>query len=376
MYTTISRTIVLLLCLASTGAALPTQSRAKEREKEAREREIEQRAEAREREIERRADRLARTIEKTVEASVEGAMRSVESALAGIDRHHNYNYQGQQGSSSRQPAQERVDTTFAFTRDGVLDLTTFGGDVVVTGTTRQEARIRGLTERGTRWRVSSSRITIEAESYRGRSGDSQYEITVPEGARVILRSMNGDLTVRGVKGEVDVHTNNGDVVVVDAVGRVEMVTLSGDVTGTRIRGDVEATSLNGTVALNDVQGATIAAESTSGSLELVNVVSSDIDVSTVSGTVDFTGPLDPKGRYSFASHSGTVTLIIPPATSARFSIETFNGEIDSDFPYTLQPNRDRRNGQRLEFNVGAGEARVTAESFSGGVVIRRSTTRR
>jgi hypothetical protein len=92
--------------------------------------------------------------------------------------------------------------------------------------------------------------------------------------------------------------------------------------------------------------------------------------------VDFTGPLDPKGRYKFASHSGTVTLTIPPATSAHFSIETFNGEVDSDFPYTLQPNRERRNGQRLEFNVGAGEARVTAESFSGGVVIRRATSNR
>jgi DUF4097 and DUF4098 domain-containing protein YvlB len=106
------------------------------------------------------------------------------------------------------------------------------------------------------------------------------------------------------------------------------------------------------------------------------VVSPDIEMSTVSGTVDFSGPLDSKGRYSFTSHSGTVTLTIPQSTSARFSIETFNGEIDSDFPYTLQPNRDRRNGQRLEFNVGAGEARVTAESFSGGVVIRRATSQR
>ena len=59
-----------------------------------------------------------------------------------------------------------------------------------------------------------------------------------------------------------------------------------------------------------------------------------------------------------------------------FSIETFSGEVDSDFPFTLQPNRDRRQGSRLEFNVGAGEARVTAESFSGGVVIRRATTQR
>lgn len=354
IYKHIGRALTLLLCIAAT---LPAQS-SREREK------------AREREIERRAERLAKTIEKTVEASVDGALRSVESALAGIDRHY------PQGYDSRQSAQERIDTTFAFMRDGVLDLTTFGGNVVVSGWNRQEARVRGVTERGTRWRFSPTRMTIEAQGHRGRSGDSQYEITVPEGVRVTLRSMNGDLTVRGVKGEVDLHTNNGDVSVTDAVGRVEMVTLSGDVIGLRIRGAVDATSLNGTVSLTDVQGNSIAAESTSGSVELVNVVSRDIEASTVSGQVDFTGPLDPQGRYSFASHSGTVSLTIPPATSARFSIETFNGEVDSDFPYTLQPNRDRRNGQRLEFNVGAGEARVTAESFSGGIVIRRATAQR
>ena len=360
MYKTISRVATLFLCFA---AALPAQSSQKERDKE-RERE------AREREAERRADRLEKQIEKTVEASVEGAMRSVDAAISGINKRY------YQGSGSRS-AQEKIDTAFAFSRDGVLDLTTFGGDVVVTGTSRQEARIRGVTERGTRLRVTSSRITIEAEGYRGRSSDSQYEISVPEGTRVILRSMNGSLTVRGVKGEVDLNTNNGDVAVTDAVGRVEMVTLSGDATVTRARGEVSATSLNGTVTLNDVQGSSVVGESTSGDVEMINVTSPNVEATTVSGEVDFTGPIDPKGRYSFASHSGTVTLHIPGSTSARFSIETFNGEVDSDFPYTLQPNRERRNGQRLEFNVGAGEARVTAESFSGGIIIRRaSTTRR
>ena len=366
MHRNISRIAFLLLAFSTT--ALPAQSSRERRERE-REREQEARQQAKEREIERRAERLSRTIEKTVEASVDNAMRTVEHVFTNVQVHY-------QGFDSRQGSQARIDTTFAFTRDGVLDLTTFGGDVIVTGWARQEARVRGLTERGTRWRVSSSRITIEAEGYRGRSGDAGYEITVPEGTRVVLRSMNGSLTVRGVKGQVELHTNNGDVEVTDAVGRVEMVTLSGDATGARIRGAVDATSLNGTVMLTDVQGGSIAAESTSGDVELVNVVSPDIDATTVSGEVDFTGPLDPKGRYAFASHSGTVTMTIPSSTSARFTIETFNGEVDSDFPFTLQPSGERKNGQRLEFNVGAGEARVTAESFSGGVVIRRASTRR
>jgi DUF4097 and DUF4098 domain-containing protein YvlB len=349
------RFIALLLCAVTT--ALPAQSSRRERE--------------REREIERRAEQLGKNIEKTVEktvaASIDGAMRAVEGALGQLDHRR-------QGSDSRQSG-SRIDSTFTFAADGTVDLTSFSGDITVRGWTRNQARVRASTERGNlRWRFTSNRITVETDMYRGRTGETEYEVSVPEGTRVILRSMNGSLTVAGVKGEVDLHTNNGDVEVADAVGRVEMVTLSGDVTGLRLRGEVDATSLNGTVSLTDVQGRMVHAESTSGSIELTNVVSRDIDVSTVSGEVDFVGSLDPQGQYSFQSHSGSVTLTIPPTTSARFSIETFNGEVDSDFPYTLQPNRERRQGSRLEFNVGAGEARVTAESFSGGIIIKRATT--
>lgn len=355
MHITPGRLTALLLCIATT--VLPAQS-SRERERE------------REREIERRAQRLNKNIEKTVEASVEGAMRALEYAFDNLDKRH-------QGNNDWRQSGTRIDTTFAFTADGTVDLTSFNGDITVTGWTRNQARVRASTERGQlRWRITSSRISVEADMYRGRTGETTYEVTVPEGVRVILNSMSGDLTVRGVKGAVDLHTNNGDIEVTDATDRIEMVTLSGDVTGLRLRGEVEASSLNGTVSLTDVQGRSVHAESTSGSLELVNVVSRDIDVSTVSGEVDFTGPLDPQGQYSFQSHSGSVTLTVPPATSARFSIETFNGEVDSDFPFTLQPSRERRQGQRLEFSVGGGEARVTAESFSGGIIIRRASTQR
>jgi|RhiMethySRZTD1v2_1073278.scaffolds.fasta_scaffold19552_8 DUF4097 and DUF4098 domain-containing protein YvlB len=350
-----SRLVALLLSIAAT--ALPAQS-SRERERE------------REREIERRAERLSRTIERTVEASIDNAIKNVEQAFLYTDKHQ------QQGYDSRQSA-TRIDTTFAFSADGTVDLTSFNGDITVTGWNRKEARVKASTERGTlRWRFSSTRISVEADIYRGRTGETDYEVMVPEGVRVVLRSMNGSLTVHGVKGSVDLHTNNGDVEVTDASGTIELATLSGDATGSRLRGDVDATSLNGTVQLTDVQGAIVKAESTSGDLELVNVVSPDVDATTVSGEVDFSGPLDPKGHYNFQSHSGSVTLTIPATASARFSVETFNGEVDSDFPFTLQPSRERRQGQRLEFNVGGGEARVTAESFSGGITIRKATTQR
>jgi DUF4097 and DUF4098 domain-containing protein YvlB len=294
-------------------------------------------------------------------------MRTVEQAFEHLDKRQG---SGRQGAT-------RIDTTFAFSADGTVDLTSFNGDIIVTGWNRKEARVKAGADRGSlQYRITSTRISVEADVYRGRTGETMYEVTVPEGVRVVLRSMSGNLTVRGVKGSVDLHTNNGDVEVTDASGSIEMATLSGEAVGMRLRGDVDATSLNGTVSLTDVQGSTVKAESTSGNIELSGIVSPDVEASTVSGEVEFVGPLDPKGRYDFQSHSGAVTLTIPATTSARFSVETFSGEVDSDFPFTLQPNRERRQGQRLEFSVGAGEARVSAESFSGGIVIRRANAQR
>ena len=84
-----------------------------------------------------------------------------------------------------------------------MDLTTWSGDIVVTGWTRGEARVRATSERGDlQWRVTSSRITIEQESHGGRGDDTRYELSVPQGVRLVLRSQSGDLAARGTKGPV------------------------------------------------------------------------------------------------------------------------------------------------------------------------------
>jgi DUF4097 and DUF4098 domain-containing protein YvlB len=320
----------------------------------------------RERELGRAAEQLGRTIERAVERTVENAMRSVEHALHDLDRYRD--------DRSQQEVQ-RIDTTFTFSRDGTVDLSSISGNIVVTGWNRGEARIRASSERGRlRWSFSGSRISIESESVRGRMGDTRYELSVPEGVRVTMRSTSGSLTARGIRGGVDAHTTSGDVEVTDAGGRLELASLSGEVRGSRLRGDVEASSVSGSVELDDVEGRSVALGSTSGDIVLTNARSRDVTASTVSGGVEYRGSIESGGQYEFRSHSGPVTISIPENSSARFSVETFSGSLGSEFPVTLQPDRTRR-GRRLEFNLGGGDARVVAESFSGSIDIRRYTRR-
>lgn len=322
----------------------------------------------RERDLGRTAERIGRVVEKSVDA----AMKVVEETLRNLDHtlDRESNRRFQQGG-------DRIDTTFAFPRDGVVDLSSVSGDIIVTGWNRGQARVRASSERGQlRWRFSSSRITIETQTVRGRMGETKYELSVPEGTRVIMRSTSGNLIARGVRAAVDANTTSGDIEVTDAVERIELQTISGEVRASKLRGEVEAGSVSGSVELEDVEGRSIHLESTSGDLVLINARSKDIATSTVSGELEYRGTIESGGTYEFHSHSGTITLTIPANASARFSVETFSGELDSDFPVTLQPDRTRnRQGRRLEFVLGGGDARVIAETFSGNVEIRRDSRR-
>jgi DUF4097 and DUF4098 domain-containing protein YvlB len=317
-------------------------------------------------------DRLAEQIGKVVEKSIDEAMRTVDHTLRHLDRElglglqDDWRQSGQQGGA-------RIDTTVAFPRDGVVDLSTFSGDITVTGWTRSEARIVASSERGQlRWRATSARITIETESARGRTGETRYELSVPEGVRVIMRTTSGDLVARGVRGPVDAHSSNGDIEVVDAAERVELETLNGDIRGSRLRGEVEATSVNGDVVLDDVEGRSVHVESTGGDLILANVRSRDVSAETVTGEVEYRGTIEAGGQYEFNSHSGDIVLTVPANVAARFSVETYSGEVDSDFPITLQPGQNRSQSRQLEFVLGGGgDARVIAETFSGDIDIRR-----
>jgi DUF4097 and DUF4098 domain-containing protein YvlB len=272
----------------------------------------------------------------------------------------------------RQDALSRIDTTFAFNRTGIVDLTQVSGDIVVTAWERSDARIRAFAERGrVRSSLSSSGITLEVESIRGRVGESRFEVTVPVGVRVIAHSRSGDISIRGTRGPVSAESTSGDVVVSDAAERVILESLSGDIRASQLAGEVRLEAVQGTIEARDVTG-NVRAETTSGDVSLTGVTSRSVVATTVSGDVEYEGNIDATGRYEFGAHSGDIRLEIPEGSSAQFNVETYSGSLDSEFPLTLQPGqRGTGRPRRFEFTLGGGSARVTVESFSGDIVIAR-----
>lgn len=277
-----------------------------------------------------------------------------------------------------------VDTTFTFDRDGSVTLSQISGDVIVSTWDRDEIRIRAYAEHvPLETRFSRSRVTVgldfdeDGRNRRGRNGDNigdtQFEVTMPAGARLAARSVSGDVQVRDVTGQVSAASVSGDVMVTGGAEEITVTSVSGDVQLTGARGRINLNSVSGDVILRDTEG-DVSANSVSGELMLQDVRARLVTAKSVSGEIDFTGPIAPDGRYELNSHSGTITLRIPADTRGTLSVSTFSGDIDSDVPVTLGAS-DRFGPGRssVEIELGNGDGgRISAKTFSGDVVLRRS----
>ena len=354
-----SRHIVLLLAALALAAPTPgrAQSTDREREQERIERERERARDRREREreqAEERAERAREQAEARAERDREREHTRRERELAGA-----------------------LDTTVTFDARGTVNVSCPGGDVIVTGTARNQIVVKARTERGAiRFASSGGNATLEPAASRG-CNDAHFELSVPAGVHLVTNTWSGSLRVTGVKGEIDAHAQSGDVDVRDAGDDVEVETLSGDVTIQGASGAVNVHTVSGDISLTGGRG-TVEMETVSGDIELRDVVSSQVRTNSTSGDLTFAGAIVNAGRYQFETHSGELRLELPANVGAELSLSTFSGEIDSAFPITLTPGAHgigASQAKKLTFSLGQGSARIIAETFSGDVTLT-STGRR
>ena len=265
-----------------------------------------------------------------------------------------------------------VDTTFGFDRRGSVSLTIGSGDIVVTAWDRDQVRVHATSENGgVRVDASSSRMSLEIANRYGGGGDSRIEVTVPQGVRVIARAQSGDIAVSGTQADVDARSQSGDIKLEEVGNRLDIGTLSGDIEAHNVNGDTQIKSVSGDVRITDFKG-DFEAETVSGSIELRNAVARSVRSHTTSGDLVYEGTVDPSGRYELSAHSGDIRLAIPANTSAQLSISTWSGTLDSDFPITLRPGEHgigSSQAKRFTFEIGAGAARISAETVSGDITI-------
>jgi len=278
----------------------------------------------------------------------------------------------------------QIDTTLRLDRGGAVDLSLISGRIRVVGWDRPDVHIKASIESGyLDLSANSSRITLGVDEEGGRRGrhghgnvgEAQYDVSVPRGVRLIMEAVSGDVTAKGSQGEIEATSVSGDVEISDALRDASVESVSGSAHAFNVNGNLRAETVSGDLRAENVSG-NVEASSVSGTIRLAGIKSRDVRTETVSGDIIYVGTIEPSGRYGFESHSGTIRMDIPKDAGAQFSVETFSGDVSTNFPVTI-PKGSRREGH-MEFTLGDGRARVTATTFSGRIVINNgdSSTRR
>lgn len=142
-----------------------------------------------------------------------------------------------------------------------------------------------------------------------------FEVRVPRGVDLAVRTVNGNVEARSIAGDVDANTVNGQIVV-DAAGTVQAHTVNG------------------------------AIRATSGA-------------SRWSGTLDF------------KTVNGSITVALPSDANAEVEATTVNGGLSTDFPLTIQARR-AWGPRRIEGTIGAGGGKLKLATVNGAIRIERT----
>jgi DUF4097 and DUF4098 domain-containing protein YvlB len=192
--------------------------------------------------------------------------------------------------------------------------------------------------------VSADRVVIEAQQDEegprfGRGVGIRWEVEVPDGLTVTVKTMNGPVRLN------------------DVAGRITAATTNGNVSGTGVSGAVQGSSVNGSVSMKlEALSGDVRLQTVNGSvrLEMPATVDADLDATTVNGGVSVDDKL---GLADVSANRGA----FGPATNIRgrlnkggprVTLQTTNGGVRVSTPGTGEDDDDRgeRRRERRELN--------------------------
>lgn len=181
--------------------------------------------------------------------------------------------------------------------------TSANGDILVCAFWVENASCdeRGYHSRGDGgWRRNRNDVSVE------------FVVKLPAGVRVVVSSVNGEVSVEDATAEVEATSVNGSVWAASNGGPVEASTVNGDVRarmGQRNNRDLRFSTINGTVIVQ-----------------------------------------------------------VPENADAELSMSTVNGSVSSDFPVTIS---GKLNPRRLNATLGKGGPAIEMKTVNGDVRLRR-----
>lgn len=274
-------------------------------------------------------------------------------------------------------ADREIDETRAASPRGTVNVKNVVGSVEIVAWDRNEVNLKGRIEEDVErveFEADGEDIEIEVvvpRQLRNHRAGAYLTLQVPRESKLDVETVSAPVTVTGVRGDpMEVQTVNGKIEITEGTGAVEVQTINGEI---RLRGDyrnVQASTVNGQIDVDRVQERVVA-ETISGGVTVVAGQPNQVEISGVSASVRYEGGLGPGGRFEAEVFSGNVNVHFTHDVFGRYDISTFSGGIECDFGPEVRRTGRFGPGRELRFTHGEGNARVSIETFSGSVTIKR-----
>lgn len=147
--------------------------------------------------------------------------------------------------------------------------------------------------------------------------------------------------------KVDASTVNGDVEIPDMLGEVSASTVNGDVFIAGSEGKIDASTVNGDIEIQSVKEA--------------------MSASTVNGDISMKAAGELRGNLSLSTVSGDIEIDIPMGGDFRLKAETHSGKISGN---GLELRNGRRT-RRVNRTFGSGRYSMTMSTVSGDITLNR-----
>lgn len=160
-------------------------------------------------------------------------------------------------------------------------------------------------------------VVIKVEQPTGAICKVDFDVRVPQDINLDINSGSGDVTVAGVKGNLNFNLGSGSLKATGEFKRLE---------GKAGSGDVDVRGLKGVV-----------------------------DVNVGSGQAKLGFVADPKGLVAVKAGSGDATLMFPKGTKIKSALSTGSGEVTNDFDNS--PRAD------IEVKASSGSGDVNVKTY-------------
>ncbi len=195
----------------------------------------------------------------------------------------------------------------------------------------------------------------------------EIQIDLPAGGAIDVKGQE-TTTVIDTLRKARVRNIAGDVALRNITGGASASTYEGGIMVENVSGPVEIDSATGNIVVAGAgpgdPGDTFKARTSSGTISIQNLEHRQMDVTSISGTVVFSGDMRPAGMYNISTSNGSIRLLMPAGASGKLSATYGPGSMNSELPLKL-----------LTENISPGSVKTVVWSFGeGGDTTIRLTT--